>query len=65
MIAIDMPMPKNCAECPLRWTTDENNLCIPFSKEGARVLKEHDPTRPDWCPLIDLNDKKEGATHEQ
>lgn len=65
MIAIDMPMPKNCAGCPF-YDIDHNIGCDvngrEFTNEEYQLLYKPDTAqRPDWCPLIDLNERKEGA----
>lgn len=76
MIAIDMPMPDGCIDCPAQY----DGTCNAFFKSHPDVLysKAHisgaydiddyvyngKAGRPNWCPLIALNDKKEGATHE-
>ena len=54
MIAIDMPMPKKCDDCPCR----QINLARcqitgkSTSHSGTRPIDQRQ--RPSWCPLIDL-----------
>jgi len=71
MIAIDMPMPKACYKY-----RDDSDLVCPFYDDervmgccvnGRKFTEDHDKllhSRHDWCPLIDLNERKEGTTHE-
>ena len=45
MLIVDMPMPKNCGECPLLYMeivrcTVNGNDCTEYGAE-----------RPDWCPI--------------
>ena len=51
MIQIDMPMPKNCLECP---ACNEYMMCaIPVNgrKWGENDVREFSQSRPEWCPL--------------
>lgn len=46
MLIIDMPMPKNCGECPLLYMeivkcTVNGNDCTEYGSE-----------RPSWCPIV-------------
>jgi hypothetical protein len=57
MIAIDMPMPRSCEECPLMV------MRIFYTEKYCRVkdeivgsAKKKAKRRPSWCPLIDLTD---------
>ena len=50
MIAIDMPMPKSCEDCPLN---EDNCWC---SVTMTELRADYDKTRLDDCPLIDLTD---------
>ena len=50
MIQIDMPMPKNCLDCP----ACTHMLCaIPINgkKWGENDVREFGQGRPKWCPL--------------
>lgn len=50
MIAIDMPIPNNCDECPC----EHDAACY---AEGWRNPNLYDyKGRPEQCPLIDLTD---------
>lgn len=51
MIQIDMPMPKNCLDCP---ACNEYLMCaIPVNgrKWGENDVREFGQGRPEWCPL--------------
>ncbi len=51
MIKIDMPMPKNCLDCP---ACNEYLMCaIPINgrKWGENDVHEFGQGRPEWCPL--------------
>ena len=51
MIQIDMPMPKNCLDCP---ACNEYLTCaIPVNgrKWGENDVREYGNGRPEWCPL--------------
>lgn len=65
ILVIDMP--KNCEECPLRlWDSESQyyNACTPTLKEKHSVTDEYEEcedilTRPIWCPLKPMPEKKE------
>lgn len=51
MIEIDMPMPKNCLDCP---ACNEYLMCaIPCNGRGwgENDVKDFSQSRPDWCPM--------------
>lgn len=51
MIKIDMPMPKNCLDCP---ACNEYLMCaMPVNgrKWGENNVREFGQCRPGWCPL--------------
>ena len=51
MIEIDMPMPKNCLDCP---ACNEYIMCaIPRAGAGwgANDVREFSQSRPEWCPM--------------
>ena len=51
MIQIDMPMPKNCLDCP---ACNEYLMCaIPVNgrKWGENDVREFGQGRPEWCPM--------------
>ena len=51
MIQIDMPMPKNCIDCP---ACNEYLMCaIPVNgrKWGENDVREFGQGRPEWCPM--------------
>ena len=51
MIQIDMPMPKNCLDCP---ACNEYLMCaIPVNgrKWGENDVREFEQGRPEWCPM--------------
>ena len=50
MIALDMPMPKSCAECPLG---QDEWYCW---KTGTELPEDYGEGRLPDCPLIDLAD---------
>lgn len=51
MIQIDMPMPKNCLECPA--CNEYLNCAIPVNGRGwgENDVREFGQGRPEWCPL--------------
>ena len=58
MIQIDMPMPKNCLECP---ACNEYLTCtIPINgrKWGENDVREFGQGRPEWCPMKEQANKK-------
>ena len=56
---LDMPMPKSCARCPLchdyMWCSAKE---IRFGKEDDEWICD---TRPNWCPLQEVQDPERGA----
>ena len=51
MIQIDMPMPKNCIDCP---ACNEYLMCaIPCNGRGwgENDVKDFSQSRPEWCPM--------------
>ena len=58
MIQIDMPMPKNCLDCP---ACNEYLMCaIPINgrKWGENDVHEFGQGRPEWCPLKEQEEIK-------
>ena len=52
MLIFDIP--KNCAECDLCISQDNEYYCIPDKNNhylNASVLSHNATERPDWCPL--------------
>ena len=52
-------MPKNCLKCPIG-----KNVSIPLETciqcpLGKCAIDEETKTRPDWCPLKPMSEKKE------
>ena len=64
MVQIDMTMPRNCHECPMSVQMYGDTPCwckLTFEKNEAvsdgLMWRETDPmTRPDWCPLQEVQD---------
>jgi len=54
MIAIDMPMPKGCEDCPC--FHDAACYAEGWRKSIALGWIERKEKREEWCPLIDLTD---------
>lgn len=62
MIAIDMDMPRSCAECPCRTMVHMVNISafcgVPQAPDvpiGYGITEEQFAIgRPSWCPLIEL-----------
>ena len=52
MIAIDMPMPKNCQNCPFK--DDGHYRCEICGRSWDRGLEG----RPSWCPLTEADDNE-------
>ena len=51
MIQIDIPMPENCSECPCMYD------CIRCqAAERSLDYATFDEKRPEWCPLVEVND---------
>ena len=58
-VLIDMPMPRDCPFCPLAHFNKLDALT------GCEIIKRYVPesdtdywnsdTRPEWCPLIEVN----------
>ena len=58
MIQIDMPMPKNCIDCP---ACNEYLMCaIPCNGRGCgeNDVKDFSQSRPEWCPMKDQTKTK-------
>lgn len=49
-----MDMPSSCNKCHL--LDEPYDLCIPMDKDVSDYCSE---TRPDWCPLRELPEKKD------
>ena len=47
-------MPKNCDECPIRFSGEPNEWCW-YLKHGLDDIK----SKPSWCPLKPLPEKRE------
>ena len=63
MIQIDMPMPKNCLDCP---ACNEYLTCaIPVNgrKWGENDVREFGQGRPEWCPLKEQEADKKDAEY--
>ena len=57
MIQIEMPMPKNCLDCP---ACNEYLTCaIPVNgrKWGENDVREFGQGRPEWCPMKEQEDE--------
>ena len=55
MIAIDMPMPTSCSECPCCADLEYDVVCN--AKDGHLLSGEpYEKCRMLFCPLIDLTD---------
>jgi len=52
ILVIDMP--KNCDECPIRFSGEPNEWCW-YLKHGLDDIK----AKPSWCPLKPMPNKKE------
>lgn len=60
-----MEMPESCMECPMEMNVEDTsgnkwqgNICRGCGKRHADKRK-----RPDWCPLVPMPEKKEGAQY--
>ena len=50
MVKIDMEMPKKCIDCPF----------VFYAKNCALTIRQVELNkRPDWCPLIEINEDEE------
>lgn len=59
-----MDMPKNCAECSLCSSQDDEYFCISDDFEhylGTRFASHNATERPNWCPLRELPQRVEEA----
>jgi len=56
MIAISVPMPANCVECPFDFDTDKppGDMCRPYYKDETGNFLVYKDSRPDDCPLIEM-----------
>lgn len=70
MVKIEMEMPKRCLDCPMMETVmDEysyENTCDIIEYKQRKVylwakpkLNEDYRKRPDWCPLIEVEEQLE------
>lgn len=68
MIQIDMPMPENCAECPMIETVDQYSYrCVITKTDLGSWFQEWMPFLPvprlekraDDCPLIEIGEEDE------
>ncbi len=60
-IELDIPMPQACVGCFL--LDDEFEYCHGHLPEGTRELYSYlytvPYTKPDWCPLKEVNDENQ------
>ena len=66
MIQIDMPMPKNCADCCFATADLVNGTITLFcmTQAGRRMFAPgliDRKDRPEWCPLEEQEEKTQGA----
>lgn len=57
-INYNIDMPTTCSECPL--LDDEFYYChgrITYKAWEVQDIARHDKSRPEWCPLIEVNDE--------
>lgn len=62
MIRVDMPLPEQCADCPMghwiRWGNDSGRLmCAALEfrngpREGAYIVDDRSKDRPPECPIV-------------
>lgn len=60
-----MDMPKNCAECNLCGTQDDDYFCIPddFAHYLSNSYVNHScESKPSWCPLKPMPENKDAMT---
>lgn len=55
MVAIDIPMPRRCEECPF-W---DGQACVPARRI---TLRTHGKEKPDWCFLIEIPEECAGCS---
>ena len=61
MLMIDKPMPEGCDVCPLMYDYIQCRA-LPEGCEDDEAFHEWDfdyTKRPDWCPLVEMNDTYE------
>ncbi len=61
MIAIDMPIPRFCAECRFMlagtWKDGKEYPCICYAKKPAMLIKPSETdVRDGLCPLVEVKD---------
>ena len=64
MIQIDMPMPKNCLDCP---ACNEYLMCaIPINgrKWEENDVREFGQDRPEWCPMKEQESVKPNSVEK-
>ena len=50
MVKIDIEMPKKCIDCPF----------VFYAKNCALTIRQVELSKkPDWCPLIEINEDEE------
>lgn len=54
MIKIDMEMPDKCDECLFCMCPWDDFECVATGR--GDVIDDVDDVRPDWCPLIEVNE---------
>lgn len=57
VLVIDTP--KSCRECNLKFTDEYSDYC-PYKKADVYDYVQNN-TKPDWCPLIPLPQKRDSS----
>lgn len=66
MVILDIDMPESCEKCycvgQFRTHTAYGDVSLFFCPDGSDVTREDRedafPYRPDWCPMVEVEEKK-------
>jgi len=62
MVALDINMPDKCGLCPLFHAETPMHCQAIKPDRGKRIVAPYGAPRPDWCPLIELNEEQRRKT---
>lgn len=66
MVLLDIDMPESCEKCnavgQFRTHTEDGDVSLFFCPSGSDVTREDRedafPYRPDWCPMVEVEEEK-------